>query len=72
MSTNIQPAAAPVVKTSTLGSLLDSKITSLHERIAVLEYKAKADVSQAEAWIGKNWPHFVTWASVAYSVFKHL
>jgi hypothetical protein len=49
-----------------------SVATSVESRVAALEAKAKSDVSKVAAFLKANWAHFVTWAGVAYSLYKHL
>lgn len=46
---------------STLGSSIDAELTVVKARIALLEADAKTDWTKVKAWLGTNWPHFVTW-----------
>ena len=48
---------------ATIGQTVDAEI-------AVLEAKGKTDWAEVKAWVGANWPHFVTWASAALVVVK--
>lgn len=49
---------------------------SLEQRIQALELKVKTavetDVSKGEAWLKANWPHFITWLGVAWTVVRHV
>lgn len=42
-----------------------SEVASVEARVKLLE-------SQAQTWISKNWPHFVTWLGVIVSLIRHL
>lgn len=35
----------------------------LKAKIGVLEAAASNDWSKVKAWVGTNWPHFITWAT---------
>jgi hypothetical protein len=56
-------AAAALAAATSVGAKLDSLIASA-------EAKAKADETALKTWIGKNWPHFLTWLGVAYPILK--
>jgi hypothetical protein len=55
---------------ATLGQEIDVEITSLHNRVTALESKVKTDAEEALAWLKAQWPHFVTWAGVAFVALK--
>jgi hypothetical protein len=56
--------------TATIGQDLDKEVAVVKARLAVLEAKGKTDWVEVKAWVGANWPHFVTWASAALVIVK--
>lgn len=68
VSTAPTPTAAPA--SVSLGAKLDAEIAVVHARLAVLEADAKTDYAKVKAWLGANWPHFVTWAAGAAAAVK--
>ena len=63
------PSAAPAsaAVSPTLGQSLDAEITILKSRLATLESAGKTDWAALKARISKDWPHVVTWVSLAAS-----
>ncbi len=64
--------ATPVPAPTTLGSTIDQELAVVKARLAVLESDASTDWSKVKAWLGTNWPHFVTWAGGALLVVDKL
>lgn len=55
--------ASPAAVPTTLGASLDAELSVVKARLAVLESVASTDWAKAKAWLGTNWPHFVSWLS---------
>ena len=69
MTTNIQPVVPP----SHASNAVTEAEAAIRERLAVLESSIKTDEQKIVAWVGKQWPHFVTWLAVAAPyLLKHL
>ena len=64
-----ETTAAPA---STLGTKVDSLIAEWGAWKAAEEAKAKAAEKAVSTWVKANWPHFVTWLGVAYTVMRKL
>lgn len=58
------------VAAATVGQDLDKEVAVIKAKIAVLEAKGKTDWAEVKAWVGANWPHFVTWATGALVLVK--
>lgn len=51
----------------TIGQTVDADIAALKAKVAAIESAGKTDWAKAVAWVKTQWPHFVTWAGVAYA-----
>jgi hypothetical protein len=60
-------AAAPAAVRQSLGTVIDSEIVLLKSRLATLEAAGKTDWAAFKARVAKDWPHVVTWLSLAAS-----
>jgi hypothetical protein len=49
-----------------------STITQIESAIASALAKTKAEESKIVIWLKANWGHFISWAGIAYSIFKHV
>jgi hypothetical protein len=50
------------VAAKTVGQDIDAEIAVIKAKLAVLEAEGKTDWADLKAWVGTNWPHFVSWA----------
>ena len=68
-STTAAPAAtsASPAASATIGAAIDAEVVLVKARLAALEAAGKTDWADVKAWVKTNWPHFVTWATVAAS-----
>ena len=68
-STTAAPAAASAspAASATIGAAIDAEVVLVKARLAALEAAGKTDWADVKAWVKTNWPHFVTWATVAAS-----
>ena len=60
-------ASASAAAPATIGSAIDAEVVLVKARLAALEAAGKTDWADVKAWVKANWPHFVTWATVAAS-----
>ncbi len=60
-------ASASAAASATLGAQIDAEIVLVKSRLALLESAGKTDWAKVKAWVVANWPHAVTWASLAAS-----
>ncbi|MGO9596867.1 MAG: hypothetical protein ACLP7Q_02475 [Isosphaeraceae bacterium] len=60
----VKPAAAPA---PTIGQSLDADIAALKARVSVLEGNVVSFWAKQTAWLKANWPHIVTWLTLAYT-----
>lgn len=65
-------SAAPLPGPTTLGGTLDAELAVVKARLAVLEASVKTDWAKAKAWLGTNWPHFVSWVSTGALVLDKI
>ena len=64
---NASAASASSAVSPTLGQSIDAEIVILKSRLATLESAGKTDWAALKARISKDWPHVVTWVSLAAS-----
>jgi hypothetical protein len=62
--TNIPPV------TQTVGQKLDAVLAEIKTGAVSVETAAASDFAKAKAWVGTNWPHFVTWVGGAWIAVK--